>query len=236
MECKACGHEHQGAGLAYICIGCPCPEKRLAAYDAREPLVKTLLTISRAAPIIMRLADYHESAAEFQKRIDELSSFDLAERQAAPANLESVAQPDTPDAHVGERSAYVNDLEFQRADAVREVVRLRKLIAEGDFRELYAEGLTVGASLGRAESNTELARLQEIALRVKLGQLEVWPDASKTHVGRALCDANAKLARVEALVPRWRHGTDSNGKTHAAELEAALSASVAAVESGESGA
>lgn len=25
--CEACGHEHQGERLAYICIGCPCPEK-----------------------------------------------------------------------------------------------------------------------------------------------------------------------------------------------------------------
>lgn len=26
MNCKACGHQHQGVRLAYICIGCPCPE------------------------------------------------------------------------------------------------------------------------------------------------------------------------------------------------------------------
>lgn len=27
MNCNACGHEHQGAALAYICVGCPCPER-----------------------------------------------------------------------------------------------------------------------------------------------------------------------------------------------------------------
>ncbi len=25
--CHACGHEHTGRRLAYICIGCPCPSK-----------------------------------------------------------------------------------------------------------------------------------------------------------------------------------------------------------------
>lgn len=26
QPCAKCGHEHQGARWAYICIGCPCPE------------------------------------------------------------------------------------------------------------------------------------------------------------------------------------------------------------------
>jgi len=26
MQCPECGHVHQGAQFAYICIGCPCPE------------------------------------------------------------------------------------------------------------------------------------------------------------------------------------------------------------------
>lgn len=24
MKCRACGHEHAGADLAFICVGCPC--------------------------------------------------------------------------------------------------------------------------------------------------------------------------------------------------------------------
>lgn len=228
--------------------------ERLKAYDAREPLVRRLVgaiedTLGDKCPEWRALVSWELDAA-------------LAERQAAPANLESVAQPDVPHAHVGEPSAAVNaarlsnalevaaelvadgfddeamvnvhpsmlttlakeverlradqkqngkdycdlvdardalfveserlrgevlrlrredaawreinaaaartvdDLEFQRSDAVREVERLRELIAEGDFKELYAEGLTVGQRLGRAfgraESNAKLARVEAL--------------------------------------------------------------------------
>lgn len=57
-----------------------------------------------------------------------------------------------------------------------------------------------------AERNKERAELQEIALRVKLGQLEVWPDASQTHVGKALRDA---LNEVERLQRALRHIADT---------------------------
>lgn len=26
-DCETCGHRHAGRTLAYICIGCPCPEQ-----------------------------------------------------------------------------------------------------------------------------------------------------------------------------------------------------------------
>ena len=26
-NCAACGHEHMGADLAFVCVGCPCPER-----------------------------------------------------------------------------------------------------------------------------------------------------------------------------------------------------------------
>ena len=33
MNCPSCHHEHQGKSLAYICIGCPCPERPGAPAD-----------------------------------------------------------------------------------------------------------------------------------------------------------------------------------------------------------
>lgn len=44
----------------------------------------------------------------------------------------------------------------------------------------------------------EVAKLQEIAVRVKLGQLEVWPDASKTEIGRSLREARADNESLRA--------------------------------------
>lgn len=41
VKCGACGHEHAGADLAYICIGCPCPARpgreEDADYDGTPP-------------------------------------------------------------------------------------------------------------------------------------------------------------------------------------------------------
>ena len=36
-KCEACGHQHAGADLAYICIGCPCsaqPGRELDIEDS----------------------------------------------------------------------------------------------------------------------------------------------------------------------------------------------------------
>lgn len=33
-HCNACGHEHRGAELAYICVGCPCEER--PGFEAGE--------------------------------------------------------------------------------------------------------------------------------------------------------------------------------------------------------
>jgi len=47
----------------------------------------------------------------------------------------------------------------------------------------------------------QCAELQEIAVRVKLGQLETWPDASMTEIGRSLTLARKQLAWFEAIWP-----------------------------------
>lgn len=36
-SCIACGHEHQGAKHAYICIGCPCPERPGQSEEVEDP-------------------------------------------------------------------------------------------------------------------------------------------------------------------------------------------------------
>lgn len=38
--CTGCGHTHQGRGLDYICIGCPCPERPGRKVKRRRILVR----------------------------------------------------------------------------------------------------------------------------------------------------------------------------------------------------
>lgn len=48
----------------------------------------------------------------------------------------------------------------------------------------------------------QLPELQEIAVRVKLGQLEVWPDASMTSIGTSLREANAEIRTLTEQLER----------------------------------
>lgn len=53
QECEACGHEHQGAELAYICIGCPCPaEPGRGAYT--EALEREAERVAQAEAVELK--------------------------------------------------------------------------------------------------------------------------------------------------------------------------------------
>ena len=49
--CKACGHEHAGEELAYICVGCPCTEETTRSRVARTPSAITA-TRAPATPVL----------------------------------------------------------------------------------------------------------------------------------------------------------------------------------------
>lgn len=40
MKCSECHHEHQGASLAYICVGCPCPERPGAPVEGAAKTIE----------------------------------------------------------------------------------------------------------------------------------------------------------------------------------------------------
>lgn len=53
--CPVCGHTHQGRALAFICVGCPCPE----TPGRTEPKsVPTLAPLERMAANWLRDDDY----------------------------------------------------------------------------------------------------------------------------------------------------------------------------------
>jgi len=72
--CKACGHEHQGKRLAYICIGCPCHEK---------PGGDDALTEDKAKAIVMDV--YARARAEVNRMRARLAAFE--EREPLVQNL-----------------------------------------------------------------------------------------------------------------------------------------------------
>lgn len=95
-----------------------------------------------------------------------------------------------------------------RIDALAvENERLRKLIAEGDFKDLYAEGLTVGQQLGRAEGKTHLTELREAAsaLQPKMNVADPgWAKVEWTRIEamRVVLD-NARLEQlIEGKIDR----------------------------------
>jgi hypothetical protein len=50
MKCNSCGHEHSGAALAYICIGCPCSETPGCRKDDAPALDRKELACESGRP------------------------------------------------------------------------------------------------------------------------------------------------------------------------------------------
>jgi hypothetical protein len=80
-----------------------------------------------------------------------------------------------------------------------------------------------------ADLEQQVAQLQEIAVRVKEGQLEYWPDASMTSIGRSLMEArreNIQLTQaLENIIRCWADYAPSQP-----DKPAALKALQAAIE------
>lgn len=211
--------------------------ERLAAYDAREPLLQELL---------------HVLVMEDGSLAARVRDFKLAERQAAPANLESVAQPDTPDAHVGEPSAAVNAAvsDVDRAlDYVAVTTRDSGFQSERWSTDNDEKHLRLLAA--------EVERLRAIESEVAHGGVAVWRISGNNPIERADCAAlltrfdrqSAQVERVEGLVEGFEAFLDSVSDDTAspvvetyikivAELKTALNpilGAAEAVESGESG-
>lgn len=99
-------------------------------------------------------------------------------------------------------------------------------VLQGRVLNLAEERDRLRAEADKRIHDTSLIVLENERLREERDELVKWGDGWKQQ-WEEMRDtmwkpAMAKLERVEALLPRWRFGTDSNGKAHAAQLEAAL--------------
>lgn len=88
--------------------------------------------------------------------------------------------------------------------------------------------LLVGVSAERDRLKEQVAELQEIALLVKREQLEVWPDASQTNLGKNYVALQAQLVAVREMVRLLHERACANpgnedDATHALRTEIAAS-------------
>lgn len=119
--------------------------ERLAAYDAREPLVREVFEAIASSEDNECISSLKVDVPKdgYPRQWMRLAVQEhLAERQATSANLEvSPTQPDTPDAHVGEPSAAVN--------AAIYVACIDRGPASGRQRRVFDAAYTLGKEVER---------------------------------------------------------------------------------------
>ena len=87
-----------------------------------------------------------------------------------------------------------------------EVRRLHELLACGDFKDVYAEGLCLGQKLGASLAQARIAELET-------SQRDHFRERERLHAlitlrGKELLAIEAKLATTESLPAKWRDTAD----------------------------
>ncbi len=124
--CPECGHQHQGASLAFICIGCPCPERPqppAPASEAPQPPALTAEEIAEVRALIGRTFSFEVAPGD-----DTSARIILAASGALPRLLATI------DALRAELADTHQRLECREVE--RDAARLRALRAEQRIREI----------------------------------------------------------------------------------------------------